>query len=103
MRPRTLLVLLLLVAGLGLYIGLYERKLPSSTERAAQEKKVLGLGKEEILGVTLESPAGSLTLDRAPQSPPAKKTGKGEAKGEAAETGEGAAPPGADWGLSKAL
>ena len=34
MRPRTLLILLVLVLGLGAFIWFYERELPSSEERA---------------------------------------------------------------------
>ena len=41
MRPRTLLVLLALVVGIGAFVYFYERELPSSDERAERAKRVL--------------------------------------------------------------
>ena len=42
MRPKTLLILALVVLVLGAFIWFYERDLPGSEERAEQAKKVLG-------------------------------------------------------------
>jgi hypothetical protein len=78
MRPRTLLILLALVVGLGLFIGLYERKLPSSTERAEREKKVLPVEKDEIQAVVLHSEKGDVRLERV-SSPLKKDTKKKDA------------------------
>ncbi len=65
MRPRTLLILLALVLGLGVFIWFYERELPSSEERAEQAKKVLAFEKDEVRKVILESPAGRVVFERA--------------------------------------
>lgn len=64
MKPRTLLILLAVVLGLGAFIWFYERELPSSEERAELEKKVLRLEKDEITGVVLQSQAGTVEIVR---------------------------------------
>jgi hypothetical protein len=77
MRPRTLLVLLVLVLGLGAFIALYERKLPSTEERAELQKKVLPVKKDEITAISIRSDAGTVRLERTPQSPaPARQPEK---------------------------
>ncbi len=53
MRPRTLLVLLIVVVALGAFIRFYERDLPSSEERAKQAKKVLDFKKDQVTRVRL--------------------------------------------------
>lgn len=53
MRPRTLLVLLIVVAALGAFIRFYERDLPSSDERAQRAKKVLDFKKDQVTRVRL--------------------------------------------------
>ena len=53
MRPRTLLVLLIVVVALGAFIRFYERDLPSSEERARQAKKVLDFKKDQVTRVRL--------------------------------------------------
>jgi hypothetical protein len=87
MRPRTLLILLVLVLGLGAFIWLYERKLPSSEERAEQAKKVLSFDKDDVRKVTLQSPAGRVVFERTDS--PEKDKEKKETKKE-----EGAKAPG---------
>jgi hypothetical protein len=52
-RPRTLLVLLIVVVALGAFIRFYERDLPSSDERAKQAKKVLDFKKDQVTRVRL--------------------------------------------------
>jgi len=52
-RPRTLLVLLIVVVALGAFIRFYERDLPSSEERAKQAKKVLDFKKDQVTRVRL--------------------------------------------------
>lgn len=64
MKPRTLLILLAVVLALGAFIGFYERKLPSSEERAALGKKVLELDKGEVTAVAIDSPKGQVRLER---------------------------------------
>jgi hypothetical protein len=72
MKPRTLLVLLVLVAGLGSFIWFYERELPSSEERAKLEKRVLQVEKDDVTAVTLESDAGTVRMEKVKLPPPAE-------------------------------
>lgn len=75
MRPRTLLVLLVLVAGLGSFIWFYERELPSSEERARLEKRVLQIDKDEVMAVTLQSESGTVRMEKVKLPAPAEKDG----------------------------
>jgi hypothetical protein len=78
-RPRTLLVLLIVVAALAAFIRFYERDLPSSEERAKQAKKVLDFKKDQVTRVRLvASSAGgagggaggtTVVLERLPTAP----------------------------------
>jgi hypothetical protein len=72
MKPRTLLVLLVVVLGLGSYIWFYERELPSSEERAELDKKALPLKKDEVTAVTLQSDAGTVRLEKVSLPAPKK-------------------------------
>jgi hypothetical protein len=94
MKPRTLLILLVLVLGLGAFIWFYERKLPSSEERETLGKKVFALEKGDVTAVAIEAPKGSVRLERAPAPKPAqdKKDKKEETAG-----------PAADWRLTRPL
>jgi uncharacterized protein DUF4340 len=86
-RPRTLLVLFALVAVLGGFIWFYERKLPSTDERAEQAKKVLRFEKADVTGVTLTR--GGRTVELAKVAGPAKgKGGEKKAEGEEEEGDE---------------
>src|SRR5690242_12447675 len=97
MKPRTLLVLLVLVLGLGAFIWLYERKLPSSEERETLGKKVFALEKGDVTAVAIDAPKGSVRLERAPApKPAAQDKDKKDKKEETAE-------PAADWRLVKPL
>src|SRR5688572_22199958 len=73
MRPRTLLVLLVLVAGLGSFIWFYERELPSSEERAKLEKRVLQVEKDDVTAVTLQSESGTVRMEKVALPAPAKQ------------------------------
>ncbi|HET9225746.1 MAG TPA: DUF4340 domain-containing protein, partial [Thermoanaerobaculia bacterium] len=73
MRPRTLLALLVLVAGLGAFIWFYERDLPSSEERAKLEKRVLQVEKEDVTAVTLQSESGTVRMEKVDLPSPEKK------------------------------
>ncbi|HEX9944308.1 MAG TPA: DUF4340 domain-containing protein [Thermoanaerobaculia bacterium] len=97
MKPRTLLVLLVLVLGLGAFIWFYERKLPSSEERAELEKKVFSLEKGDVTAVTIDSSKGRVRLERAEPPKPAKKEKK-EGEGESAEV-----EPAAEWRISRPI
>lgn len=99
MRPRTLAILLAVVAALGLFIFFYERKLPSSEERAERAKKLLPMEKGEIEAFTLETPQGEVALERIERKP-APKANKG---GEEGEDGEEGAEPSPEWRLVRPI
>ena len=67
MKPRTLLILAVVVAGLGAFVWFYEQKLPSSEERAAQSKRVLGVEAADIQGITIEVEGKKVRLERDPK------------------------------------
>lgn len=69
MRPRTLLVLLLLVAALGAFVWFVERDLPGTEERARQAKKLLAFEAGEVTGLTLESGGRTVRLEPEPEPP----------------------------------
>lgn len=55
MKPRSLLILFLVVVALGAFIFFYERKLPSSDERAQQAKEVFpGLKQDEVTAIEIQ-------------------------------------------------
>ena len=64
MKPRTLLILLAAVLGLGAFIWFYERELPSSEEREEIEKKVVNVEKDDVTAVTIEASRGRVRLER---------------------------------------
>lgn len=73
MKPRTLLILLAVVLGLGAFIWFYERELPSSEEREKLEKKVVNVEKDDVTAVTIEASRGRVRLERIAAPEPAKK------------------------------
>ncbi len=64
MKPRTLLILLLWVVGLGSFIALYERKMPSSEERERQAKKIFSFGPGDVSALAIEREGAQLAFDR---------------------------------------
>ena len=66
MRPKTLLILALAVLGLGAFIFLYEKDLPSTDERAAQAKKILQLEESDISSIGIEWGERKVRLERQP-------------------------------------
>jgi hypothetical protein len=78
MKPRTLLVLLVLVLGLGSYIWFYDREQPSSEERAELEKKAVPLKKDEVTAVSLQSDAGTVRLEKVSLPAPKEKKEEGD-------------------------
>lgn len=96
MKPRTLLVLLVLVAGLGAFIWFHERKLPGSEELAEQGKKVVRLEADEVEALTLEVGGQKVRLEREAK-PEAEK------KGDKAKDEPPAFPPPARWRLTEPL
>jgi len=98
MRPRTLLILLVVVLALGSFIWFYERKLPSTEERTQLAKKVLEIQKDDVKAVTIESKAGTVRLERVP---PAKK--KDEKGNQGTKDKEESVEPAAEWRISRPL
>jgi hypothetical protein len=100
MRPRTLLILLVLVLGLGAFIWFYERELPSSEERTEQAKKVLPFKKDDVRKVTLESPQGKVVFERVAQEKKEEKDKKDEKDGEKAPGEEALGEPESAWKIT---
>lgn len=90
MKPRTLLILLLLVAGLGSFIAFYERKMPSSEERERRAKKIFSFGPGDVRSLAIERQGAPLSFERVEK--PAKTT---ETSDEAAPAAESITA--ADW------
>lgn len=77
MKPRSLLVLLGVVLALGAFVWFFERKLPSTEEAKAQEKKVLaGIEADEVREVRIEREGATVKLVREGQPPAAKDESK---------------------------
>ena len=103
MRPRTLLILLAVVLGLGAFIWFYERDLPSSEERKELGKRVLAVEKGEVTAVTLESPQGTVRLERQAAAKKDEKDEKDAEEGEDGEDGEEEAEPVAEWRIVRPI
>ncbi|HVT57627.1 MAG TPA: DUF4340 domain-containing protein [Thermoanaerobaculia bacterium] len=98
MRPRTLLVLLALVLGLGAFIRFYERSQPSSEERARRAKHVLDFKKDQVTRLRIDAGGAQVLLER--RRPPAPAGGAGKKAGQsAAAGGPGAGGQAAEWRL----
>ncbi len=65
MRPRNLLILFLVVAGLGAFIAFFERDLPGSDERRKLAKKAVGLERKDVLGLEIERGPSKATFELA--------------------------------------
>ncbi|HEX3529251.1 MAG TPA: DUF4340 domain-containing protein [Thermoanaerobaculia bacterium] len=105
MKPRTLLILFCILLGLGAFIWFYERKLPSSDERAEIAKKVVPVKKDDVQGVTLETASGKVVLQRtdAPAADTKKKDKdkKDKKDGEALDEAQG--QPASAWTLTQPM
>lgn len=67
MRPRTLLILSLIVLGLGAFIWFWEREQPGSEKRAELERRVLpGLVQKEVTAIEIAAAQGAVRLEREP-------------------------------------
>lgn len=81
MRPKTLLILALVVLVLGAFIWFYERDLPGSEERAEQAKKVLGgLESRDVEAVEIAWEDRRVRLERP--TPEEAENGDGKDAGE---------------------
>jgi hypothetical protein len=66
-KPRTLVVLALVVGALAAFIALYERELPGSDARREAEKKVFRVEAEDLLGLEIEWQGARVRLERPPR------------------------------------
>lgn len=64
MKPKTLVVLTLLVAALFAFVWFFERDLPSSEERAELADRVLPIEPDEVAAVAIEWNGRALRLER---------------------------------------
>ncbi len=81
MRPRTLLILLLLVVGLAAFAWFVDRELPGSEERNEKAKQVLRFDAEQVVAVRIERGEQRLRLQRDRPSVAADESPKGEEGG----------------------
>jgi hypothetical protein len=106
MRPRTLLVLAIVVLALAAFIRFYERDLPSSDERAQRAKRVLDVKKDQVDRIRIDADGTTTVLERQP----AARAVAGDHPAAAAATPatapgpDGAAPaPAAEWRITRPL
>ena len=91
MRPRTVMVLAVLVAALAAFIWFIERDLPGSDRRAELAKRVLAVEPDEVTAVVIERGGERVRLERVDGRPPAGGSSAGEDEMEAAGGGLAAA------------
>lgn len=85
MKPKTLLVLVALVASLGAFIWFVDRDLPSTDERTERAKRVFaGLEAKEVVGLTIEREGVKVVLERDAVSGERSGADSGAAADEAA-------------------
>jgi hypothetical protein len=68
MKPKTLLILALVVGALAAAVLLFERDLPSTDERAARGKKVVPVEAAEMTALDIEWNGGTVRFERDPES-----------------------------------
>jgi Domain of unknown function (DUF4340) len=104
MKPRTLLVLSALVVVLGAFIWFYERKLPSSDERAEIAKKVVPVKKDDVREVTLETGSGKTVLERVEDKDQKdKKDQRDKDKKDAMGLADAGGPTAGSWKLTQPM
>ncbi len=74
MKPRSLLILLVLVVGLGSFIAFFERKLPSSEERERRAKKIFSFGPRDVRSLAIERQGAPLAFERIEKPEKAAET-----------------------------
>jgi hypothetical protein len=72
-KPRTLLVLVVLVLGLGAYIGFYDRNRPSTEEREKAGDKVVEVAKDDVQAVEIDRNGQVVRLERVGKAADGKK------------------------------
>lgn len=78
MRPRSVLVLLILVLGLIAFIWFYERKLPSSSERAELARRVMELESKDITAIEIHRQQQVVRLEKVAEESSADAVGEAE-------------------------
>lgn len=87
MKPKTVLVLTLVVAALAAFVWFVGRDLPSSEELAARSKKVLPVESDDVTGVRIEWGDRTVAFER-PTAGGKGEEAAGEAAGSAEEKGQ---------------
>lgn len=70
MKPRTVVILAVLVAALAAFVWFVDRDLPSSDERAEQSRKVLPVEADDVSAVAIEWGGHSVRLEREKPTAP---------------------------------
>ncbi len=95
MKPKTVLVLAIVVAALAAFVWFFGRDLPSSEEMTARSRKVLPVESDDVTAVTLQWGDRTVHLERPAAKP------KAEAGEDEAAEGEGAGAR--EWRLTEPL
>ncbi len=106
MRPRTLLILAVVVAALAAFLYFYGRDLPSSDELAQRAKHVLDFKKDQVTRIAIDTDGRTVVLEKQAAAPAATAAdGKDAAAGSAAAaaTPPGAGAAAADWRIVRPL
>ncbi|HXT19256.1 MAG TPA: DUF4340 domain-containing protein, partial [Thermoanaerobaculia bacterium] len=101
MKPRTLLVLTLVVVALGAFVWFYERKLPTSEEAKAEAKKVLaGVKADAVREVSIVRDGTTVRIVREGKPPAEEEEKKKESEDEESPM---SSSPESDWRLTAPL
>jgi hypothetical protein len=95
MKPRTLLVLLVLVLGLGAFIQFYERRLPSTEERTKTGDRILDVSKDDIQAIEIVRNGQTVRLERVKPAAAPKPV-----KAEKYQADSGPPEPTPEWRLT---
>jgi len=97
-KPRTLLVLTVVVAALAAFVWFYERKLPTSEEAKAEEKKVLaGTKADAVREVSIVRGGTTVRIVREGKPPAEEEKKQGE------DEASPLSSPASDWQLTSPL
>jgi len=97
-KPKTVLVLAILVVALGAFVWFFGRDLPSSEELTARSHKVLPLESDDVTAVTLQWGDQTVRLERAGAKGEAESAGAANPAGGTVAEKEPAAKP--EWRLT---
>ena len=103
MKPRTLLVLLALVIGIGAFVWFFEREQPGSEEREKLANRVLGVEREDIVGLELQAGDRTVELVRTHKGEAKKRRRRGGGRGRRAPPAGDAADDQDQWRLRRPI